>query len=406
MAFMANCSDDDDSAKPDIPVLPDHIKYETLKEYSLEDLKRLESDFKKAYTAGSILEFLSFIDGNVKYEGEVQIRVYKVAVVSDHPGKTGVKVNLSGLLIVPPFEEGRAYRQVVAPPYTYILKNEAPTLRVANDNLNPHILFWLIEAFNHGYAVMIPDYPGFGDSFGQCYIPYVEKEPMVRTTVEYVEAAQAILKEEKYEKKDGFIISGYSLGAYVSLQLAREFETNDAGKTTPVDFLFAGGSPCNLLQEANLLRLSESLPQPYLFPLALLGYKKNGYPHLVMDDYLREPYASETAVRLDGLHEDFGDFFTNKTSELFTGNFLKNEGQDEINKILEDNSVKPWGNSCTFMMIHGEDDETVYYDQARDFALEQEQYGGRVSFRKTDGTHTSAGLWFFLTLYTELKKID
>jgi pimeloyl-ACP methyl ester carboxylesterase len=405
MAFMAGCSDADHQETPETPVLQDHVKYEILKDYSFKDLKGLENEFKKEYI-GSALEFLSLVDGSVKYEGEVRMCVYKVVVESDHPGKTGAKVNLSGLLITPPFEKGRAYRQVIAPPYTYVLKREAPTLRIADGNLEPHILFWLIAAYNHGYAVMIPDYPGFGDSFGQCYIPYVEKEPMVRTTIEYVKAAQSVLKKEKYEKKGGFIISGYSLGAYVSLQLAREFETNNIYKEMPVDLLFTGGSPCNLLQEANLIRASESIPQPYLLPLALLGYKKNGYPHLVMGDYLREPYASEAATRLDGLHEDFGSFFTNKTQDLFTANFMKNERQDEINKILADNRVTPWKNNCTFIMTHGESDQTVYYDQARDFALEQEQYGGSVSFNVTGGTHTSAGLWFFLKLYTELKDLD
>jgi pimeloyl-ACP methyl ester carboxylesterase len=234
----------------------------------------------------------------------------------------------------------------------------------------------------------------------------VEKEPMVRTTVEYVRAVQAILRYEKYEKKDGFILAGYSLGAYVSLQLAREFETNDSYKEMPVDFLFAGGSPCNLLQEANLIRASENMPQPYLFPLALLGYEKNGYQHLVMGDYLKEPYASEAAGYLDGLREDFNNLFTNKTQDLFTEKFLNNEGQGEINKILEDNSVKPWKNKCKFIMTHGESDETVYYEQAENFASEQERYGGSVSFQKTLGTHTGAGLWFFWNLYTELKKVD
>ena len=405
VVFITGCSDSDNPEVPGVPVLPDNLNCEVLKEYSFDDLKGLESDFKKEYV-GSALEFLSLIDRNVRYEGDVQICVYKVAVESDHPGKSATKVNLSGLLIVPPLEEGRAYRRVVAPPYTYVLKHEAPTLRVAGDYPDPHILFWLIEAFNHGYAVMIPDYPGFGDSFGQCYIPYVEKDPMVRTTIEYIEAAQAVLSKEKYEKKSGFIISGYSLGAYVSLQLARAFETNDLYSEMQVELLFTGGSPCDLLREADLIRASEYMPQPYLFPLALLGYQKNGYRQLAMRDYLKEPYASGAGVYLDGQHDDFGSYFTNKTPDLFTGSFLKNEGQEQINEILEENSVKPWLNNCRFIMTHGENDETVYYEQAQNFASEYEKNGGSVSFYKTPGTHTSAALWFFLNLYTELKKVD
>jgi pimeloyl-ACP methyl ester carboxylesterase len=406
--LITGCSDNRDDPGgevPDVPEAPDRITYETLKEYSFEDLKGLESAFKKEYTGG-VFAFLSLIDDRVRYDGPVQIRVYKVAVESESPDRSGTKITLSGILIVPPSEKARAYRQVIAPPYTYIMKNEAPVLRMAGDRPGPHILFWLIEAFNHGYAVMIPDYPGFGDSFGQCYIPYTEKEPMVRTTVEYVKAARAVLETEKYAKKGGFIISGYSLGAYVSLQLARELETNDAYKEMPVDLLFTGGSPCDLLREAALIRASESMPQPYLFPLALLGYKNNGYPQLVMSDYLKEPYASEAAVYLDGVHDGYGSFFTNKTSDLFTGNFMENRGQEEINRILDNNSVKPWRNKCRFIMTHGENDETVYYEQAKTFASEHEKYGGSVSFHTTSGTHTGAALWFFWNLYAELQKTD
>jgi pimeloyl-ACP methyl ester carboxylesterase len=380
----AGCADD----------LPKGVKYEMLKEYSLDDLKRLTSAFLVRFLVGDMTDK---IDPNAKYEGEVQLRVYKVSVTSAHPARANEKINLSGLLIVPPAEEERSYRRVVVPPSTYVEQGRAPTLQVANGSTDPDILFWLIEAFNHGYAVMILDYPGFGDSFGQCFIPYVEKESIVRTTVEYVEAALSVLRKEGYNTKGGLVISGYSLGAYVALQLAREYETNSAAyNDRPVDLVFVGGSPCKLLQEANLLRASDSMPHSFLFPLALQGYKENGYPHLVTADYLREPYASEAALHPDGLPWDF----TNKTAELFTESFLKNEGQDEINRILADNSVKPWKNACTLIMFHGEDDETVYFDQARDFALEQEQYGGSVIFLKTPGTHTSIVIPFFCNYMT------
>jgi pimeloyl-ACP methyl ester carboxylesterase len=400
MVFAPGCSDkDDDMTDPEVPEIPDepdNISWEILKEYSFDDLEGMERNL----TGNSLLSFLGITGSQAKYEGNVQVRVYKVTVKTDYAGAG--KINLSGILIVPPPEEGRKCRQVIAPPYTYVMKNNAPTLRVADDNLDSYLMFWLLEGYHHGYAVMIPDYPGFGDSYGQCSIPYVEKEAMVRTTIEYVEAARSVLVKEKYDRKDGFIISGYSLGAYVSIQLAREFETDTSVKDRDVDLLITGGSPCDLLHEASLIRASENIPQPYLLPLALLGYKNNGYPHLLMTDYLKEPYASGTAVYLDGQHGDFEDFFAKKTSELFTGNFLKNEGMDEINKILDDNSVKPWKNRCRFVMTHGTNDETVYHAQAKSFAEEQRRYGGSVFFTDTPGTHTGAGIWFFIKLYAEL----
>jgi pimeloyl-ACP methyl ester carboxylesterase len=401
IAFIAGCSDKnkEDSANTDTP--PDPVSFEILKEYSFDELKGVEKSL-----AGNLLPSLLNIIGNhAKYEGNVQIRVYKVMLEAAYTSGSTTKINLSGLLIVPPPDEGRKCRQVIAPTYTYVMKEDAPTVRVANDRPDAHLMFWLLEAYQHGYAVMIPDYPGFGDSYGQCYIPYVEKEAMVRTMAGYVEAARMVLAREKYACEGGFIIAGYSLGAYVSLQLTREFETAAAGDM-PVDLLVTGGSPCNLLQQAELIRTSVTLPQPHLLPLALLGYRENSYPHLVMTDYLKEPYASGTAVYLDGQHGDYESFFTKNTSDLFTAKFLQNEGMDEMNRILVDNSVRPWKNRCRFIMTHGADDETVYYAQAKDFAAEQEKYGGSVSFNRTVGTHTSAGIWFFLRLYAELIQLN
>lgn len=407
--LLAGCSGSDDwtepepevPVEPETPVEPQTVDYEVIREYTFTDLKTIETEFKKELV-GTSLEFLSIIGSKAKYAGDVQLRAYKVAFESEHTDSSGAKINLSGVLIVPPLDAERSYRQVIAPPYTYVMKEEAPTVRVAEGSLEPHLIFWMLEAYVYGYALLVPDYAGFGDSYGQCYIPYVEKNPMVRTTIEYVDAAQSVLEKEKYEPKDGLIISGYSLGAYVALQVARELETNASYEDKTVDLLFVGGAPCNLLQEANLIRASASLPQPYLLPLALLGYQKNGYPHLAMGDYLKAPYASEASIYLDGQHDNYTAFFPKTTSELFTDAFMNNEKMDELNRILDENSVKTWANSCRFIMTHGEDDETVYYEQARDFAAEQAKSGGSVSFSKTSGTHTGAGAWFFFKLYVEL----
>lgn len=338
------------------------------------------------------------------------MRAYKMSLEPE--ASEGFKARkLSGVLLVPPLEAGRSYRRVVAPPYTYVMKSEAPSVRVAEENLDAHLVFWLLAAYLHGYAVIIPDYPGFGDSYGQCYIPYMEKNLMVRTTMAYMNAAEAVLDEEAYEQKGGLLLSGYSLGAYVSLQLAHTLEMShailsDPSQKHPVDLLIVGGSPCNLLQEADLIRASETMPQPYLFPLTLLGYQKNSYPQLVMSDYLQAPYASEAADYLNGQQTGFGDYFPTKTADLFTEAFLRNEGMDAVNDILEANSVEPWVNTCKFIMTHGRDDETVYFEQAKDFSEAHVQYGGTVTFSVTSGTHTSAGIWFYLRLYTELNNFE
>ncbi len=406
--FAAGCAEDtppDPNPGNGDKELADKVSYKILKEYAFNDLKDIEEAFKEKYF-GFSLGLISFVGSEPQYGGNTQLKVFKISVESLSTDGSEKDINLSGVLIVPPLENEQTYRQVVAPPYTYIMETDAPTLRVENNNPDPHLIFWILQAYKSGYAVMIPDYPGFGDSYGECYIPYVEREPMVRTTVEYVNAVRYVLEEEQYEQKEGFIISGYSLGAFASLSLAYELETNAAYQQMPVDLLFIGGTPCDLLYQANLIRSSEQMPQPYLFPLALLGYKKNGYQHLEVGHYLKEPYASQAAEYLNGKNEGFSSFFPNKTSALFTDAFLKDESMEEVNQILSDNSAETWKNRCKFIMTHGENDETVYYEQAKSFASEQKDNGGTVSFVTTSGTHTSAGTWFYLRLYSELGNLD
>lgn len=410
--ILTGCSDDDDDVSgngdSDTTELLKRVNYRVIREYTLDDLKTIERDFKADITGISneflgLLDLLTLVGSEAKYPGQTQLYAYKVSYEPEETHGFAAE-KLSGILLVPPLVEGQTYRQVVAPPYTYVQKEDAPTVRVAEAKLDPHLFFWISTAFRNGYAVILPDYPGFGDSYGQCYIPYMEKELMVRTTAAYVTAVQAVLYKEAYEQKTGLIVSGYSLGAYVSMQLARDYELNPDDPKTAVDLLMVGGSPCDLLHEARLIRASETMPQPYLFPLVLLGYKNNSYPQLVMSDYLQEPYASEAATYLDGQHTDFEDFFPKKTADLFTEAFVRNQGMDEINEILKKNSVVPWINTCKFIMTHGRDDETVYYAQASDFASAHTQNGGTVHFSATSGTHTSAGIWFYLRLYTELSK--
>ncbi|MDR2384250.1 MAG: hypothetical protein LBD80_01115 [Tannerella sp.] len=375
----------------------DNYRYEILREYNFGELQAMEKSI------GLPVGLISFIGTTPKYDGNTQMKVYKVMLPSENPNGTGGKIALSGLLIVPPLENDKSYRQVIAPAYTFITSDAAPTVRIEQNKLEQHLIFWIIEAYRYSCAVMIPDYPGFGDSFGECFIPYLEKNSMIRTTVEYIDASRKVLEKENYRQRNGLIISGYSLGAYVSLQLAREIETKNL---YTVDYLIVGGSPCNLLQEAELIRKSTNLSQPYLFPFALLGFKKNSYPNLVMNDYMNEPYASQAASYLDGRHSGFEDFFPTKTSELFTASFINNQGMNEINRILDENSVKTWQNKCKFIMTHGSDDVTVYYVQARDFAAAQNESGGEVEFEETLGSHTGAGIWFYLKLMIELDKME
>ncbi len=388
---------------PDKPiVVKDELKTEwtLLKEFTFAELKSAGKE--------SGLSWINLLIGNQPFfDGEIQVRAFKVTYLSANPNGSKEKIRLSGVLLLPPaIDSATMHRQVLAPPYTYVLNRQAPTRQLTDYNISQteaYLIFWMIQA-SRGYVVMIPDYPGFGDSFGKCFIPYVEKETMAHTTIDFVKASQKVLQENHYAKKNGLFITGYSLGAFVATQVARELETKPTDNLS-VDLLFAGGTPCNIKHIADMVRTSEILPEPYLLPLAVCGYKQNSYPDLDVSHILKEPYASNLSVYFDG-KQDKHKTFPQKTEDLFTHAFIHNTNKNntQINAILKANSLTPWNNKCKFILLHGKEDRTVHYDNAKKYAAVHNANGGVIKFVDVKGNHKQAGLPYFVHLMSYLSE--
>ena len=335
------------------------------------------------------------------------VNAIKVTTRSLHPNRSGQYIDVSGVLLVPrktSRTKQKNFRIIVVPPSTYTYNNSAPSIAfqrmsLLNDEstLN-YLYFWTLQA-QSGFVVFMPDYPGYGDSYKQCFHPYMDAEALVNSTLDLLKSAQRTLTDNGYQYKKELVISGYSQGAFVSASLAREIETNPA-HNLDVSLLFIGGSPCNLKYIADEVRRSDYTSHTYLVPFALWGYKENAYPHMKVSDILKEPYASGSKSYYDGTHKELNKEFSHNPSEVYTEKFLKYMDQDPdmlyINDILDKNSVKPWVNKCDFVMTHGVDDETVYYQNAKDFAEKQKEIGGKVKFYSTWGEHTPGFIPYYI----------
>ncbi|MDR0349022.1 MAG: lipase family protein [Tannerella sp.] len=402
--FLISCSDDDNNGilpKPSVPpevVEKDElqVRWKLLKEFTFEELQEAEKKLG-----------IKILLGDTVYKGNIQMQALKVTCKSAHPDGSGQKIDLSGMILMPPAIDSTAqHRIVVAMPYTYVKNSQAPTSQFTDynvSNLEAYMIFWMIKA-SQGYIVIIPDYPGFGDSHGKCFVPYIESKSMVRTTFDFLRAARVTLDKNNFAGKTGIVVTGYSLGGFVAASLVRELETNPKDGYA-VDLLYVGGAPLRLKQISDLVRKAETLETPYLIPYAIWGYKKNSYPDLSVKDILNEPYASESDAYFDGNHAGIGNLFPKSVNKLFTNNFIIGKGNTYtyVSKILDENSVKPWINKCRFVMIHGQKDETVYYANAVDYVQEHKAAGGKVTFiPNIVGTHTSTGIFYFVNMLLQL----
>lgn len=349
----------------------------------------------------------------------LEVQVLKVKTKTAHPNRLGGTIDVSGILLLPAktiFNSFFKHRIIVAPPPTYTYNKMAPSnvfqgfKWMDNDLHFNYLAFWTLQALN-GFIVFFPDYPGFGDSYKQCQHPYLDSKAMVNSTLDLLKSAQRTLTKKGYKYKKDLIISGYSLGGFVASSLAREIETNPSHGQS-VSLLLTGGTPCNLKQITDLVRSAEKTQHHFFLTFGVWGYKKNAYPYIKINDFLKEPYASKSLSWFDGTHYELilNLYFSNRPKDIYTEKFIKNLDTDPsvsyINDILYENSVKPWKNKCRFIMTHGTSDISVYYQNAYDFSKQQNQSGGNVTFIPTVGDHIIGIIPYYTkaTFYTLLYK--
>lgn len=394
----------------------DEVATTDLQELDYTALKQIESHLEsQGYDISEIQ--IDTSDPNLKAGVmELFVKVVKVSCKTDHPNGSGQKIDLSGVMIVPKMgllTKLTNHRLVVVPPPTYTANSQAPSVALTNslsllDPANNPLSYLSLLALK-GFIVIIPDYPGYGDSFNQCFHPYLKASSLVNSTIDFIGASQKALKKLGYKYKSKISVGGYSQGGFVASSLVRELETNTS-HNIKVNALIAGGTPCNLKQIADIVRRSETTRHTYYLPYAFIGYKLNGYPQIDESIVFKEPYLSKIPSVFDGYNTNPNDEFPTKVSDLYTEAFLKNFDTDPrftlVNNLLDQNSLKPWLNSCKFVLIHSTQDDSVYYMNAKDYAKVHKAAGGKVDFYNILGTHTIAAVGYFPLAATLLKKYD
>lgn len=386
-------------------------EFTTLYSFSLEELKEIEN---KLVASG--VDVSGFIDKMVTRAADdndfVSIEAIKVSVRTPNPGYPEYPdeyITISGVVIVPKYLLfPPTVRLMVSPPPTYVVNASAPSIifqdpdLVNNDYYAQLYQFWMVQVSTLDYAVLFPDYPGFGDSFEDCFIPYVVREEMIQSTYDLLQATKLTLSAAGYPYKQEIGVSGYSQGGFVATAFVEAMET-DLSYGEEVNLLFSGGTPANLKYIADAGRYADSLPLPYLYPYVMCGFKANGYNDIDLAAILQEPYASEAFDKLNGINPDPASDFPTDPKQLFTDNYRLNLDIDPnlafLNTILADNSIPNWKNKCKMVMVHGTSDIAVYYQNAKDFADKQNEIGGDVTFIPAPGmSHQEAIVEYILAL--------
>lgn len=227
-------------------------------------------------------------------------------------------------------------------------------------------LYQMVEiAASTGYIVVIPDYPGFGESSDIPH-PYLIKEPTVRSIIDMLYA----LNEVPDEIMDGasvlheYNLIGYSQGGWATLALHKAMEL-EYGDDFTLKGSVCGAGPYNLSQ-----LFGEMINTDYYSMPVYLGYIINAYSAYDqfttgVDEILSQPYAGLLSSLYTGQlsSDEINAELTTSIPDLLTPGFIEGFASSPVYSTVREalvrNSITGWRTEVPLFLVHGDSDTQV-----------------------------------------------
>ena len=142
-----------------------------------------------------------------------------------------------------------------------------------------------------GYAVIMPDYVGYGLSREQVH-PYLHWRSAAQTAWDMLSCMPALLEHYGYSYPTDLTIVGYSQGAAVALGLARMIEENHSVSPWTIRHLYAGAGPYDPAATYDYCIESDSTGIPGAIPMIVMGLSDAYNLNFQLQDFFREPLLS------------------------------------------------------------------------------------------------------------------
>ncbi|WP_299578530.1 alpha/beta fold hydrolase [uncultured Sunxiuqinia sp.] len=294
-------------------------------------------------------------DGTMDNEVSSGAQVYKVTyntTFEDDP------LLVSGLISVP--DKPGNYPVISFQNGTNVEYSKAPTVDQSNE------LFLVLKNFAAlGFIVVIPDYPGFGEST-QVFHPYLEKDNTLPSLVDLLKATREFVSQEHISASlnEDLYLMGYSQGGWSTMQLKHEIEQNGL-EDYQLKATTCGAGPYNLNLLNELIVEQDSYPMPYFLAYLMKAYHvHNKYPN-PLNEIFADQYAAKIPELFNGVTPGnaINDELTTQVEDLFQAGFrtgyATNTQYQPIQTALAQNSVQPWKTTSPTRLFHGEADTYV-----------------------------------------------
>ena len=151
-----------------------------------------------------------------------------------------------------------------------------------------------------GYAAVLPDYLGLGDSPG--YHPYVHARTEATAAIDLLRAARTWCATNGIALNGQVFLCGYSQGGHAAMALHREIETFHTNEfTITASAPMAGPYDLSGATTADFLS-TRIMPNPYYFAFLLKAYQTVYQVSSSLSNLLQAPYATKVPPLLDGAH--------------------------------------------------------------------------------------------------------
>lgn len=337
--------------------------------------------------AGIMQELLDFSKTTVAVELS---GIYKSVDVDDQP------IWLSGKVILP--AKGPIKRYILVSHYTIASNKEAPSNIFSLEGL-------LVKL---GYALIIPDYIGYGVTTDKVH-PYLVMEITARNVLDMYYAVVPFLEKAGCAPEhDDIYLMGYSQGGATTMAVQHEIEHHD--QPIKIRRVFAGGGPYDIKYTYDQFVETNWASYPCAVPIMMqgmvVGNKLNLDMSTMMASNIYENLDHWVNSKLYTTNQINVLIGTNVTSDLLTelGRDRTSKEVSELYKAMTENSILTysWTPKAPVFMFHSMDDDVVPFENAMRAKSKWKNANIQYSFGHY-GNHQLGCVRFIYTVQTLLE---
>jgi len=328
-------------------------------------------------------------------------KVHQVIGYYESEDLHGDKIELSGKIIYP--TKGKIRNMVIVSHYTIGSNDECPSESFSFESVYAAL----------GYAVVIPDYIGFGKTVDMIH-PYLQAKTTASNVIDMAIVARDWLKEAKHApQNDSVILVGYSQGGATTMHVQRFMETDERYEGLfKIKKNYAGSGPYNIAKTYDYSVKRDITGIPSAVPMIIQGMSIGMAKPLDMNYFFQEPLRSNyndwlnskkyTVLQMNTL------IGSNKLSEILTPEAQdrsKSETARFYRELVANSIPTDYIPAAPIYMFHSEDDTTVPFVNSQILQRQFRDYDLDIVYDFDHyGNHQQGAMKFILKVAVLLNK--